>query len=359
VLDEKTKALIKEHIDLHLNTAEAVLKGFETATTVNISDGAGWSFPITRDKDSIRRVQQIATIYRQLKDDYDAGNFDTDTMIILRETIASELPKKRAIRQNKNTNQLVLSILTPTVVTDKAKHIRKQIQIYEGGTNIQYHGCQKLNRQVQTDIMRFMDLWSENWGRGKTAELKFSIQDMMTEWSLNSYSSFRARLKNVAAAMTSIKIEAPAGGYVVPFPAVFIEQNTGYFVIRADQTLCKELESGSSALLMSPEYWLIDAHTYQYAPAILRKLTMQAQLNQKNNRRNVLHWKTLVRSLPHLPTEETIKKDQGRHYERIFEPLMSNMDYLKETHLIDWKHSGKDPENWQELMQGKFEWTVL
>ena len=84
MLDEKTKALIKEHIDLHLNTAEAVLKGFETATTVNISDGAGWNFPITRGSRTASGGAAIIALAGSLKMDYDAVQFDTDRSILRR-----------------------------------------------------------------------------------------------------------------------------------------------------------------------------------------------------------------------------------------------------------------------------------
>lgn len=353
MVDNEKKEKIKQHIESGKATLLDLLKKYETAAVI-FSSGV----KITKEE-AIRGAQRGLELYKQLQADFDAGNFETDRMLLVLQIVEAEQPQKRAIRQTKNTNQLVLSILTPTELTDKATSTREPIQLYDGAKRILYDGCQKLNRQVQTDIMRFMDLWSEHWGKEKTAELKLHIQRMMKEWKLNSYSSFRARLNNVAAAMTSIKVAAPAGGYVVPFPAVFIEQNTGYFVIRADQTLCKDLEDGSSALLIAPEYWLIDAHSHPYAPAILRKLTMQDYLNNKNSKRNILHWKTLVRSLPHLPQEKQFKKTDRHTNRRIFEPLMRDMNYVKEAKLIDWDHIGKAPENLDDMMKGKFEWTVL
>ncbi len=358
-MDEKTKARIKEHIDLHLNAAEAALKGFETAKTIVITDDAGFNVTIEKSEESIKRLRLTVAIYTQLKKDYDAGNFDTDTMVIVREIVSKELPKKRAIRQNKNTNQLVLSILTPTEIIDKRKQIREPIRLYAGARKILYDGCYNLTRERQTDAVRFMDLWSEHWGKEKTPELRLHIKNQMKEWGLSekSYGSFRTRLKQIAAVLTSIK-EETAGGYRVLFTDVDIEQNTGYFFIRANESLCKDLEASSSVLMIAPEYWLIDAHYHPYAPAILRKLTLQAQIYKKSNRRNVMLWRTLIKALPHLPQESQFKDTDRHTNRRIFTPLMKEMDYLKETKLVDWHHIGTPPENIDDLLKGKFEWEI-
>lgn len=360
-MDEKTKARIKEHIDLHLNAAEMALKGFETAKTIVITDDAGFNITIEKSEESIRRLMQTVAIYQQLRDDFEAGNFDTDTMVIVREIVSKELPKKRIIRQNKRTNELHLSILTPTEIIDRKNSISQPIQLAgTPGAGIIYDGFTELTRQVRGDIVRFMDLWTSHYHENKTAEFKAKTTDMMQEWDLSSYPSFRSRLKTVAAAMTSIKAETKGGGYVVLFPAVFIEQNTGYFIIRADQTLCRELDGGSSALPLALEYWKFNLNDNPYAPEILHKLSVQDQMNKKNSRRNVMHWKTLVRCLKHFPQEQDVRKTQSRHYkERMFDPLMRDMAELKNRRLIDWNHINADPQNWQELMQGKFEWNIL
>lgn len=358
-MDEKTKARIKEHIDLHLNAAEAALKGFETAKTIVITDDAGFNVTIEKSEESIKRLRQTVAIYTQLKKDYDAGNFDTDTMVIVREIVSKELPKKRAIWQNKNTNQLAAAILAPTEITDKKKQVREPVTRYKLAPGIIYDGLQKLTPQTQVDIVRFADLWSEHWGKTKSVELRFLIKDVMAEWNLNSYSSFRRRLTNIAYAMSSLKHPEPGGGASVFFPRVFIEQNTGYFVIQANQSLIDDLETCSSPLLIDAAYWIINAHDFPYAPIILRKLTSQEQLNRKNNKPNVMRWRRLIEALPHLPQEKVIKEDQDRHYERIYEPLLNNINHLKERKLIDWHHIDTEPQNWQELKKGKFGWKLL
>lgn len=357
MLDEKTKELIRQHIEINLKSSQRVLDAIGRAEIIKLGKDT-----ISKDE-ALKNWEKTTLLYKQLQDDFDAGNFETDAMILLRQLIESELPQKRIIRQNKRTNQLHLSILTPTEITDKKNSISRPIQLAGSpGCGIIYEGCTELGRQVRSDIVRFMDLWTGHYDKDKTPEYRVKITDMMSEWKLkpNSYSSFRKRLKTVAAAMTSIKAETKGGGYVVLFPAVFIEQNTGYFVIRAEDGLCRDLDAGSSALPIALEYWIDNINDNPYLPEILHKLTRQADLNRKKGKqRNVLHWKTLVRALRHFPQEKDIKEKQGRHYERLYEPLMREMDELRKRRLIDWKHIDADPQNWQELMQGKFEWTVL
>lgn len=353
-MDTAQKARIKQHIESNLASAEKILDLFSKASSINVGNTA-----ISKEK-AVENWQRTVSLYKQLQEDFNAGKFDTDAMIMLQGLLAE--PEKRIIRQNKRTNELHLSILTPTEIVDKKKGISQPIQLAGSpGKGIIYEGCTELKRQVRVDIVRFMDLWFEHYNSNKTAESRIKITDMMDEWSLDSYSSFRGRLKTVSAAMTSIKAETRGGGYVVLFPAVFIEQNTGYFVIRAEDGLCKDLDAGSSALPIALDYWIFNINNNPYAPEILHKLTRQADLNKKKGRQiNVMHWKTLVRSLPHFPQEKDVKETQSRHYtERMFEPLMRDMDELKSRKLVDWHHIDSDPKDWQELMQGKFEWIVL
>lgn len=361
-MDETTKNEIKTHIESLLAFYEKILDGLTAGKDVKaILDKTGEPVEIISNEENIRKFSLNVGAYRELKADFDAGNFDTDLMIILQDMIKPAIPQKRTIRQNKRTNQLHLSILTPTEIIDRKNSISQPIQLAgTPGAGIIYDGFTELTRQVRGDIVRFMDLWTSHYHENKTAEFKAKTTDMMQEWDLSSYPSFRSRLKTVAAAMTSIKAETKGGGYVVLFPAVFIEQNTGYFIIRADQTLCRELDGGSSALPLALEYWKFNLNDNPYAPEILHKLSVQDQMNKKNSRRNVMHWKTLVRCLKHFPQEQDVRKTQSRHYkERMFDPLMRDMAELKNRRLIDWNHINADPQNWQELMQGKFEWNIL
>jgi hypothetical protein len=357
-----TKTLQKalgKYLEEGLQNHKSILEKYEKAAIVIKPARNGE--PEMSKEELINQRKATISLYEQLLQEYEAGNFSSDAMRMAIQIIEEREREKLKVKQNKASRAFEKAILSPLMPKLKGEGYQARSTAKSNELYYEVAATNRPSLATLRECRKVLHIWNDNYNRTKNHKLEMPLAEYMKLTGITTPSKARDRIERVNDTLMSIRFL-----YRDEIPKYI--RNTITNLFQAIQTFERIPEEGDKTegeerefkalwngkiILIGTEVLgglysqgmvipllkgnlAINSTKFPYAYNFYVRICEHNAWNSTKKNANKISVKCLLDSEPKFPTYLYVKTKLNRDYKRyIIEPFEENMNAIKG---ISWQY---------------------